>query len=93
MEQGLWVKEVDNPVSRPLDEWRYELYGYWMLVTNMQTIDGERTGVARYYGTDREKILDLWGEFNESSSFSEVGFFCNKKSKWMGGAFLVTAES
>ena len=93
MQQELWVKEVEHPTSKPLDTWRDELYGFWMLVTDMKMIDGERVGIARYYGTDRGRILDLWSELNESSDDSNIGFFCNKRSNWMGGAFLVKTES
>jgi len=93
MKQDLWIKEVENPTPKPLDEWRNELFGFWMLVTDVTQIDGVRIVTPRYYGTDRGKIIDLWGEYSETAPESSVAFFCNKKSNWLGGAFLAKAES
>ncbi|MDR2650112.1 MAG: hypothetical protein LBB94_10415 [Clostridiales bacterium] len=55
----LWVKEVENPILKPLDQWRDDLYGYWMVITDTQVIDGIKMAIARYYGTDENRILDL----------------------------------
>ena len=87
-----WIKEVENPVLKPLNDWRDELYGYWMLVSDTDIVDGIRMARARYYGTDREKILDLWETPPADCDPSNVTFYNNKRSKNMGGAFLVKVD-
>ena len=93
MEQELWVKEVETPVSKPLSQWRDELLGYWMVVTDSATIDGVKYAVARYYGTDRENLLDIWNDLCLSTEEPTVEFLCNIRSNWMGGAFIAKANS
>ena len=93
MLEDLWVKEVINPTLRPLDQWRDELYGYWMVVTDSTTIDGVKMAIARYYGTDREALLDIWNDLCLKLEEPTVKILCNKRSNWMGGAFIVKAES
>jgi len=84
----LWVKEVKNPILKPLDQWRDDLYGYWMVVTDTQVIDGIKMAIARYYGTDEEKILDLWCELGPTAEYR-----LNKRSNWLGGAFIAKTDS
>jgi len=36
LQEELWVKEVENPISKPIDQWRDELYGYWMVITDIK---------------------------------------------------------
>ena len=93
MDKELWVKPVENPVSKPLNQWRDEFYGYWMVVSNTKSIDGIDMATARYYGTDREKLLDIWDELCLASEKPDVEMVCNIRSAWMGGAFLVKNES
>ena len=93
MDNILWVKEVDNPISKPLNQWREELYGYWMVVTDTKNVDNVNMATARYYGTDREKLLDLWDELCLASEKPDVDILCNRRDIWMGGAFFVKAES
>jgi len=93
MTQDLWVKQVDNPVLRPLNQWREELLGYWMVVTDSSTIDGVNMAIARYYGTDREKLLDIWNDLCLETEEPNVRILCNKRSNWMGGAFIVKTSS
>ena len=88
----LWVKEVENPVLKPLNDWRDELYGYWMVVTDMHNVDGTRMAIARYYGTDEDKLYDIWDELCLKIDKPTVGIRYNKKSNWMGGAFIAKAE-
>ena len=88
MEQDLWVKEVNIPILKPLSQWRDELIGYWMVVTDSTTVDGIRMAVARYYGTDRENLLDIWNNLCMNSEEPTVEILCNKRSHWMGGAFI-----
>ena len=92
-EKELWVKQVENPMSKPLNQWREELYGYWMVVSDTKSVDGINMATARYYGTDREKLLDIWDELCLASDKPDVGMLCNIRSIWMGGAFLVKNES
>ena len=92
MEKELWVKQVENPISKPLNQWREELYGYWMVVTDTKSIDGINMATARYYGTDREKLLDIWDELCLASEKPDVGIHYNKRDIWLGGAFLVKAD-
>lgn len=93
MIKDMWVEEVVNPTLKPLDQWREELYGYWMVVTDSTTVDGVRMAIARYYGTDREALLDIWNELCLGSEKPTVKILCNKRSHWMGGAFIVKTES
>ena len=93
MEQDLWVREVKNPTLRPLNQWRNELFGYWMVVTDSTTIDGINMAIARYYGTDRESLLDIWNDLCLKTEEPTVEILCNKRSNWMGGAFIVKIDS
>ena len=92
MEQDLWVKEIKNPVLKPLNQWRDELFGYWMVVTDSTTIDGIDMAIARYYGTDRESLLDLWNDLCIKAEEPTVEILCNKRSIWMGGAFIAKVD-
>jgi len=78
MEQGLWVREVENPLLKPLNQWRDELFGYWMVVTDSKIVDGISMAIARYYGTDRitSKIFRLGLHMNFCMNF----FMCNLKT-------------
>ena len=93
MEQDLWVKEVKNPRLKPLNQWRDELYGYWMVVTDSTNVDGVNMAIARYYGTDRERLLDIWNDLCLKTDEPTVEFLCNKRSNWMGGAFIAKVDS
>ena len=94
MAQELWVKAVENPILKPIDQWRDDLYGYWMVFSDSQLIDGEEQVVARYYGTDREKLYEKYSELHNESDEPTVGIYCNKRgNNWMGGVFLVKSES
>jgi hypothetical protein len=88
------VKQVEKPISKSLNQWREELYGYWMVVTDMtNTDDGVRMATARYYGTDEDKLYDIWNELCLASEKPDVGIRYNKRDNWLGGAFLVKSES
>ena len=93
MDKELQVKQVENPVSKPLDQWRDELYGYWMVVTDIKYDNDMEIATARYYGTDREKLLDIWDELCLVSNKPDVGIRCNIRSNWMGGAFIAKIKS
>ena len=92
MERDLWVKMVDNPILRPLNEWRDELYDSWMVVTDMEYINGEKMAIARYYGTDKEKLYALYNELHDAANEPTVSILLNKRSNWMGGVFLAKTE-
>ena len=93
MGRQLWVKKIENPISKPLNQWREELYGYWMVVSDAKSVSGVDMATAQYYGTDREKLLDIWDDLCLSSEKPDVVIVCNIRSIWMGGAFLVNGES
>jgi len=93
MNTNLWVKEVENPILKPLNEWRDELYGYWMVVTDMKNINGVEMAAAKYYGTDEEKLYDIWDNLCIEVGEPTVGIRFNKKSNWLGGVFLAKDES
>ena len=93
MTQDLWIKQIENPVIKPLNQWREELFGYWMVVTDSTSIDGISMARARYYGTDREKLLDIWNELCLKTEEPTVEILCNKRSNWMGGAFIAKTSS
>ena len=93
MMQDLWIKQVENSVSKPLNQWRDELYGYWMVVTDSTTVDGIKMAKAVWYGTDREKLLDIWDDLCSESEELTTKIICNKRSNWMGGAFIVKADN
>ena len=92
MTQELWIKEVANPSLKPLNQWREELYGYWMVFSDIQTINGEKMVVARYFGTDRKGLLSKYKELHDAVNEPTVGIDCNRRGNWMGGVFLVKAE-
>jgi hypothetical protein len=93
MDQGLWIRKIENPSLKPLNQWRDELFGYWMVVTDSTTIDGVEMAIARCYGTDREGLLDIWDDFCIKEEKPTARLLCNKRSNWMGGAFIVKSES
>ena len=93
MKQGLWVKEVEAPSLKPLNQWRDELFGYWMVVTDSTTVNGVNMAIARYYGTDRENLLDIWNELCLKTEEPTVEILCNKRNNLMGGAFIANANS
>ena len=90
MEQDLWVKEVKSPNLKPLDQWRDDFYGYWMVYSDVAHENGEKLAIARYYGTDKLKLCDA---LHAKSEELLVGILHNKRSNWMGGVFLAKAES
>ena len=92
MNQTTLVKNVDNQVLKPLDQWRDELYGFWMVYSDMQLIDGVKMVIARYYGTDREKLYNLYEDLQELTTEPTVGIVFNQKSNWMGGVFLAKSN-
>jgi len=85
MEPILQVKAVENQSLKPFDEWRDILYGFWMVYTDMQIVDGVKMVVARHYGTDKEKLYDLYDALQEATDEPTVGIVFNRKSNWMGG--------
>jgi uncharacterized membrane protein (DUF106 family) len=89
VEQLMQVKTVENQVLKPLDQWRDDLYGFWMVYTDIQIIDGVKMAIARHYGTDKEKLYDLYEMLQEATDEPTVGIVFNQKSNWMGGVFLV----
>ena len=88
MDQILQVNAVENQVLKPFDQWRDDLYGFWMVYTDMQIIDGVKMVIARHYGTDKEKLYDLYDALQEETDEPTVGIVFNQKSNWMGGVFL-----
>jgi len=74
IEKTVQVKDVENQVLKPFDQWRDELYGYWMVYTDMQIIDGVKMVVARYYGTDKEKLRAV--QANRRGYGAEVRHCC-----------------
>ena len=93
MAQDLWIKQVENPELKPLNQWREELFGYWMVVIDSDSIDGIKMAKAVWYGTDREKLLDIWNSLCIETDEPTVEIICNKRSNWMGGAFIVKTGS
>jgi hypothetical protein len=92
MADDLWVKPIEHQDLKPLDDWRDDLYGFWMVVTGSTMVNGVKMAVARYYGTDTEKLHDICAELWGVGE-NDAQVFCNKKNNWMGGAFLVKADS
>jgi|GEM_PF-3132939 len=92
MEHALWVKTVDNPTLKPLNQWRDELYDFWMIVTDIEYVDGEKMAIARYYGTDKEKLYALYNDLHAAAKEPTVSILLNKRSNWMGGVFLAKTE-
>ena len=95
MKQALWVKEIETPILKPLNQWRDELYGYWMVYTDIGIVDGVKMAVVRCYGTDKDRMYDLYDKFFEASDESahKVGILFNSKSNWIGGVFLGKSDS
>jgi len=92
MNQTTTVNDVENQVLKPFDQWRDELYGFWMVYSDMQLIDGVKMVIARYYGTDKEKLYELYDTLQESTIEPTVGIVFNQKSNWMGGVFLAKSN-
>jgi len=92
VEQELWVKEVENPVLRPINQWRDELYGYWMVFSDTIRINDEKMVIARYYGTDRVKLYELYNKLHNTTNEPTVGIIHNNRSNWLGGVFLAKTE-
>ena len=93
MENALWVKEIENPILKPLNVWRDEFYGFWMVYTDLCMIAGVKHAVARYFGTDKNELYNLYDLLQETSDTSTVGIECNQRSNWMGGVFLVASDN
>ena len=92
VKDALWVKEVENPVLKPLNEWRDELFGFWMVYSDLCMIAGIKHVVVRYFGTDISKLYSLYDMLQEASVAPTVGITCNQKSNWMGGVFLAASN-
>jgi len=93
MGQTISVRAVENQVLKPFDQWRDDLYGFWMVYTDMQVIDGIKMVIARHYGTDKEKLYDLYDSLQDAADEPTVGIVYNHKSNWMGGVFLAKSNS
>ena len=92
MEQTIQIKAVEDQVLKPFDQWRDDLYGFWMVYTDMQIIDGVKMVIARHYGTDKEKLYDLYDALQTETDEPTVGIVFNQRSNWMGGVFLVKSD-
>ena len=93
MNNALFVKDAENQVLKPLNDWRDELYGYWMVYTDIQMVDGIKMAIARHYGTDKEKLHELYEALEDAAGEPTVGIVFNQKSNWMGGVFLAKPNS
>ena len=93
MGNELWIKKINQPELKPLNQWRDELYGYWMVFSDTKQKNGEKMVIARYYGTDKDKLYTLYDELHSASKEPTVGIVLNKRSSWMGGVFLDKPES
>ena len=91
--QELWVKEVISPISKQLSQWRDELYGYWMVISDVRTVDGIEIATAMFYGTDKEAVYDKCDILRSSTGDITCEVLHNKRSNWVGGAFLAKHES
>ena len=92
MKQEIEVKTVENQILKPLDQWRDDLYGFWMVYSDMQIIDGVKMVIARHYGTNKDKLYDLYEALQEVEDEPTVGIVFNQKSNWMGGVFLAKSH-
>ena len=45
MERTIQVGTVEDQVLKPFDQWRDDLYGFWMVYTDMQIIDGVKMAI------------------------------------------------
>jgi len=93
MEQAKKVSAVENQILKPFDQWLDDLYGYWMVCTDMQIIDGVKMVITRYYGSEKEKLYDLYDKLQDATDEPTVGIVFNQKSDWMGGVFLAKSHS
>ena len=94
MERLMYAKKVENQKLKPINDWRDELYGYWMVFTDVEYIDGIKMGVARYYGTDKEEMYSLYHELRGDTVEPTIGILYNKHGNdWLGGVFVAKAES
>jgi len=92
MEHTIQVKTVENQELKPFDQWRDDLYGFWMVYSDLQIINGIKMVVARYYGINKEKLYDIYDDLQAATDEPTVGIVFNKKSNWMGGAFLAKSN-
>ena len=92
MNQDLWVKDIETPTLKPLSQWRDELYGFWMVYSDTKLVEGEKMVVARYYGTDREKLYAKYRDLRNATDEPTVGIVQNMRSNWLGGVFLAKAK-
>ena len=94
LEQLLKATPVKNPTLKPLNQWRDDLYGYWMVFTDVEYIDGIKMGIARYYGTDREEMYEVYHNLLGDTVEPTDGILLNKRGNdWMGGVFIVKSSS
>jgi len=75
--QKLFVKEANDFVSKPLNQLRTELEGFWMLVIDIKEVNDIEVAIMTHYGTDREALLDIWETMPDST------MYCNKRSNWV----------
>ena len=92
MKDALWVKKIEKPALKPLNEWRDELFGLWMVYSDLCMVSGVKHAMARYFGTDKNELYNLYDSLQEASDAPTVGIVYNQKSNWMGGVFLVASN-
>ena len=89
MDKELWIKEIETPAFKPLNQWREELYGYYMITSEEKIVDDIEMISVYYYGTDKEKLNNIWYELQSKVEDLSIVIPLNKRSNWLGGAFLV----
>ena len=49
--------------------------------------------MARYFGTDKNELYNLYDSLQEASDASTVSIIYNQKSNWMGEVFLASSDN
>jgi len=71
------MNKVKNPVYQSYDEMWKQYEGSLVVVTN--SVWEEKPlrfigGIVRYYGDDKKKLINMWGDLNHSEEYGECYF-------------------
>ena len=72
------IYKVENPVYQSDAEIWEQYRENLIVVTNIER-DGSYFsrfvgGIVRYYGDDRKKLINMWGDLNDSDEYGECQF-------------------
>jgi len=78
------VYEVENPIYQDYDEiWKQYEENLVVITNAVWEKEPSRFigGIVRYYGNDRKKLINIWGDLNDSDKYGKCFFHTLMKDR------------